>query len=340
MYQSATGRERLTAQTVSVSVVVPVYRSARYIDACMHSLLGQQSSVDEIVLVDDRGGDGSIDRAQRVLAGGAVDHRVVRMPHNSGVGPARDAGLAAASGNVIWFFDSDDIAEPGFTTDMLDALIGTDADFATCTTRFADETGTPTGVLTPALAAGTVTGERYAQLLLRSKARSYASGKLSRRDILGDEPWGSRRAYEDLSAAARISLRSRTVATVAQPLYLYRLRADSVSHRVTADTRAIFEMGDEVLEMLDSVPDTRQWRSTARSFVYREVLVPAAHMAMRAEHDGERSAVTQELLQVARERVSRRDILPLLAAREVRSAVFAAAMLTSPRRYSNMLRHR
>lgn len=340
MYQSATSRTRLTMHDVSVSVVVPVYRSAAYIEACVRSVLNQQAPVDEIVLVDDRGGDDSIERAEKVLAAGEIAYRVVRMPQNSGVGPARNAGLAAASGNIIWFFDSDDIADAAFTTKMLDELLRNDADFATCTTRFVDEIGVPTGTLTPVLSTGALTGDEYAGLLLRSKARSYASGKLFRRDVLGDDPWGTRRAYEDLSAIARVALDSRRVATVPEALYRYRLRDDSVSHRVTSDTRAIFEMGDEVLEMLDTVPDTRQWRSIARSFVYREVLIPAAHMAMRAEHDGGAGPVTDELLRIARARVSRRDVLPLLAAGEIRSAVFAVAMLTAPQRYANVLRHR
>ena len=62
MYQSATSRTRLTMHDVSVSVVVPVYRSAAYIEACVRSVLNQQAPVDEIVLVDDRGGDDSIER--------------------------------------------------------------------------------------------------------------------------------------------------------------------------------------------------------------------------------------------------------------------------------------
>ena len=340
MFQSATSRTRLTMQDVSVSVVVPVYRSAAYIEACVRSIIDQHAPVDEIVLVDDRGGDDSIERAEAVLADGEVAHRVVRMPHNSGVGPARNAGLAAASGNIIWFFDSDDIADAAFTATMLDQLLRSDADFATCTTRFVDEGGVPTGEFTPVLPTGALSGDEYASLLLRSRARSYASGKLFRRDVLGDDPWGTRRAYEDLSTIARVALDSRAVATVPEALYRYRLRNDSVSHRVTADTRAIFEMGDEVLEMLDTVPDTRQWRSTARSFVYREVLIPAAHMAMRAEHEGGAGPMTNELLRIARARVSRRDVLPLLAAGEMRSAVFAVAMLTAPHRYANALRHR
>ncbi|MGV9480025.1 glycosyltransferase family 2 protein [Gordonia aichiensis] len=340
MYRSATSRARLTTRNTSISVVVPVYRSARYIEACMRSLVGQVTPVDEVVLVDDRGGDNSIDIARRVLASGGVACRVVRMQHNSGVGPARNAGLDAASGNVIWFFDSDDIAEPMFTTRMRDGMLANDADFATCTTCFADASGSPTGASTPVLATRTLAGDDYARLLLRGRARSYSSGKLFRRDVLGDEPWGSRRAYEDLSAIARVALRSHTVATVPEALYRYRLHDDSVSHRVTADTRAIFEMGDEVLEMLDTVPDTRQWRVTARTFVYREVLIPAAHMAMRAEHDGRSGPVTEELLQVARSRVSCRDVIPLLASGQVRSALFAIAMLTQPQCYAKALRHR
>ena len=79
---------------------------------CLDSILTQTSPVDEIVLVDDRGGDDSMDIAVEHLRDARVAPRIVVQDRNSGPGRARNSSLAAASGNLIWFLDSDDEADP------------------------------------------------------------------------------------------------------------------------------------------------------------------------------------------------------------------------------------
>jgi glycosyltransferase involved in cell wall biosynthesis len=333
--------EHVGTERLSLSVVIPIHRSERYIRECLDAVLAQEHPVDQIVLVDDLGGDRSIEIAVEVLTAARVDHAVVRQDRNRGAGCARNAGVAAATGQVVWFFDSDDLADPAFTRIMVDALTDLDADVAACRTALVGPDGRARGVLEDAAPSGAVTGSGFVELLVTGTVKALPGGHVFRRDILGAAPWDERRAYEDMVATARMALRSDRVAMVDVALYRYRQRADSVSRTVNGHTLGLFEMGDEMSEVIDTIAGGRRRRRLRRRFAYREVLIPAAHMAMRARHDGAVAGeVIDGLLTGSRERSSLRDVVPLLTDRQVRSAVFAAGIVLTPNLYSRILRRR
>jgi glycosyltransferase involved in cell wall biosynthesis len=85
-----------------VSVVVPVYDGERYLAECLDSLVVQDHPEVEIIVVDDGSTDGSA-----ALAESYTGVRVLRRPHE-GLGSTRNAGIAAATGELIGFCDADD----------------------------------------------------------------------------------------------------------------------------------------------------------------------------------------------------------------------------------------
>ncbi|MGV9712540.1 glycosyltransferase family 2 protein [Gordonia sp. NPDC003424] len=324
-----------------MSVVIPVYRSERFIGACMNSILAQRRPVDQVVLVDDGGDDASIDIALHALRGADVECVVVRQPRNGGVGRARNAGVAAVRGDLVWFLDSDDLAHPLFTTVMSAAFADPSIDLAACRTEYVDLHGQRLRAPAPRSTDSRVSGEDFVRMLAAGDIKAYPGKHMFRREVLGDHPFDDRRAYEDMVATARIALRSRRVAMIDTPLYRYRLRAGSLSHSVNTNTAALFEMGDEMTTVISEVADGPRRQRLIRRFVYREVLIPAAHLAMRATHAGDTgNPVVDGLLVDARRRTSLRDCVPLLMDRQIRSAVFAFAMSAAPAVYSGILRRR
>ena len=112
-----------------ISIVLPVYNVERYLAACLESLRGQSYSDIEIVCVDD----GSTDRSPVLLRMAAeVDSRVrIITKPNGGLSSARNAGLRAATGDFVWFLDSDDFVHPKACQFILKAIDKTGAEFAT-----------------------------------------------------------------------------------------------------------------------------------------------------------------------------------------------------------------
>ena len=95
------------------SVIVPVYNVRAFLDDCIQSIMSQDHADFEVILIDDCSNDGS----SQMLAD-YQDRRVsiVRMPENSGLGPARNAGIERARGQYLLFLDSDDMFAPGSLT--------------------------------------------------------------------------------------------------------------------------------------------------------------------------------------------------------------------------------
>ncbi|MBT2456146.1 bifunctional glycosyltransferase family 2 protein/CDP-glycerol:glycerophosphate glycerophosphotransferase [Streptomyces sp. ISL-86] len=103
------------------SVIVPAYKVQAYLQESLDSVLSQSYPDLELIAVDDASPDacGSImdDYAAR-------DPRVtaVHLAHNLGLGPARNAGLARATGDYLVFLDGDDTLAPGALQAITDRL--------------------------------------------------------------------------------------------------------------------------------------------------------------------------------------------------------------------------
>lgn len=103
-----------------VSIIIPFYNEAAWLERAVRSALRQDYPSLEIVLVDDGSTDESPQIVQRLRAE-APGIVPVTIP-NSGPGAARNAGLEKASGSYITFLDSDDELEPGTITSWIAAI--------------------------------------------------------------------------------------------------------------------------------------------------------------------------------------------------------------------------
>jgi glycosyltransferase involved in cell wall biosynthesis len=87
---------------VSVSVVIPAWRCADYVEAAIRSVRAQTVEPAELIVVDDASGDGTAEAARSLGA------TVIERDSNAGVGQTRNDGIEAASGEWIALLDCDD----------------------------------------------------------------------------------------------------------------------------------------------------------------------------------------------------------------------------------------
>ena len=94
----------------SLSIVVPVYNTEKYLRRCMDSIMNQTLKDIEIIIVDD----GSKEECAILCDEISKTDSRIKVVHkeNGGLGFARNTGLEAASGEYIGFVDSDDYIEP------------------------------------------------------------------------------------------------------------------------------------------------------------------------------------------------------------------------------------
>ncbi|MBO2452409.1 bifunctional glycosyltransferase family 2 protein/CDP-glycerol:glycerophosphate glycerophosphotransferase [Actinomadura barringtoniae] len=111
----------------SLSIVIPVHKVQGYLRQCLDSVLDSDLPDVEIVAVDDASPDGCgaildefAERDPRV--------HVLHLDENVGLGEARNIGLGLATGEYVWFFDSDDYAAEGAVRAVHDRLSQTRPD--------------------------------------------------------------------------------------------------------------------------------------------------------------------------------------------------------------------
>lgn len=84
-----------------VSVIIPNYNGAKTLGACLAAAAGQTYPSLEVIVVDDA----STDRSREVAAG--YDCTLLTMPENAGPAAARNRGIAASHGAILFFVDAD-----------------------------------------------------------------------------------------------------------------------------------------------------------------------------------------------------------------------------------------
>lgn len=131
---------------MKLSVIVPVYQVEAYLPACLDSLLeqGLSDTEYEIICVDD----GSMDRSGEIAEEYARRHPQVFVLHqaNGGLSAARNAGMRAASGEYVYFIDSDDLLEKNILGALYDLAVDRNLDQLLFDyERFTDEAGAPSG---------------------------------------------------------------------------------------------------------------------------------------------------------------------------------------------------
>lgn len=104
----------------SLSIIIPVYNVAPYLNDCLQSVVEQGYQDVEIICIDD----GSTDGSDRVLDyWGKEDRRIIVVHQdNKGVSSARNKGLDLASGDFITFVDADDLVKPNIYTTSIETM--------------------------------------------------------------------------------------------------------------------------------------------------------------------------------------------------------------------------
>lgn len=212
-----------TAQPL-VSLIVPVYRVAAYLEQGVSALLAQTLTDWELILIDD----GSPDECPALCDAWAAADARVRVIHqpNSGAGAARNAGIEAARGDYLLFPDADDLCDLTFAQTMWEAAQSSGADIVVCGYQSFDETGDRERVSLP---AGVYADKAATQAFFTSYfplgIAGYAWNKMFARHLFadGEVRFPPMRRYEDGVFTRRAFARAERVCVLPDVLYRYRI---------------------------------------------------------------------------------------------------------------------
>ncbi|MET8979229.1 bifunctional glycosyltransferase family 2 protein/CDP-glycerol:glycerophosphate glycerophosphotransferase [Streptomyces sp. NPDC004539] len=245
------------------SVIVPAYKVQAYLHECLESVLSQSYRDFELIAVDD----GSPDACGEIIDEFAArDARVnaLRLPENAGLGAARNAGIARATGDYLVFLDGDDTLTPDALRAIADRLTETGEpevlvyDYASVhwtgdrvRDRFADQLSE--------LGPAPFTLEDRPGLL---RVLMVAWNKAVRRDFAAREslsfPPGY---YEDTPWTYPALMAAGSIATLDRVCVHYRQRRQGNILSTTSRRHFdVFDQYDRVFAFIDQRPQLARWR--------------------------------------------------------------------------------
>ncbi|MHC8423244.1 bifunctional glycosyltransferase/CDP-glycerol:glycerophosphate glycerophosphotransferase [Streptomyces sp. NB004] len=245
------------------SVIVPAYQVQAYLHACLESVLSQSYPDFELIVVDDASPDacGAIadefaDRDPRV--------RVVHLPENGGLGPARNAGMDRATGDYLVFLDGDDTLTPDALRAVADRVKETgDPDVLVYDYARTHWTGETVRSRAAAhLGEGGPAPFRLADRPELLRLLMVAWNKAVRREFAEREglafPPGY---YEDTPWTYPVLMSAETVATLDRVCVHYRQRRRGSILGTTSERHLdVFAQYDRVFAFLEAHPEHDRWR--------------------------------------------------------------------------------
>jgi len=121
---------------IKVSVIIPVFNRQEFLAEAIESVLAQDLTEIEIIIVNDGSTDQSAKVAQEFVA---KDNRMVYLEQeNQGVSVARNKGMALAKGEYLYFLDSDDMLGSGFLSSSYQLATTNNLDVLVCGVYYAD----------------------------------------------------------------------------------------------------------------------------------------------------------------------------------------------------------
>ena len=241
---------------MKLSIIVPIYGVAKYLPKCVDTLLAQDISDYEIILVDD----GSTDESPEICDQYAGRYSNIKVIHqeNAGLSAARNAGLAIAQGEYILFVDSDDYLQQNVLgallaqaeRDQLDVLR-----FRYQNVKESGEAFAPYKDMTNYNDYSAIPTDGLTFLNERMGNQCYAVQFLIKCEIAQQELFTPSIYFEDTDWTPRMLLRAKRVASTDSVVYNYLWREGSI----TLSQKDITKQRKQLQDKMDLLRKLNDW---------------------------------------------------------------------------------
>ncbi|MCI6749647.1 MAG: glycosyltransferase [Megasphaera elsdenii] len=220
-----------------ISVIIPVYNTEKYIGDCLNSLYKQSLKEIEIICVNDGSTDMSLDILKKYAK---IDHRLkIISLKNQGVSVARNTGIAIATGEYIQFIDSDDMLVPESLSYAFQQMVKKQLDVFYFDARAifesaqleAEKSSYKTYYHRENRYQDVQTGcQLFTKLMKDGAFRPNGNLQMIRRDFLlqSGVKYIPGIVQEDNAFTAELMLHASRVCHINKPLYIRRVRPDSI----------------------------------------------------------------------------------------------------------------
>lgn len=202
-----------------ISVIIPVYKVEKYFDKCIESVINQSYRNLEIILVDD----GSPDNCPAMCDAWAKKDSRIKVIHktNGGLSDARNAGMAAATGELMGFVDSDDWISPDMYQQLHKLMKTDDSDIVACGVEMVWEDETPSRRLTKSGCRLLNQEEAMRAIIEESWLKQPVWYKLYKTALIRDIPFPVGKYHEDVFWSYQAVAKAKKVSVIDRVGYYY-----------------------------------------------------------------------------------------------------------------------
>lgn len=256
-----------------VSIIVPVYNAENYLDECIQSILAQDLTNWELILINDGSKDRSLEICRRYEA---QDARIdVLDGPNMGVSAARNRGLEAAQGEYIGFVDADDFIAPQMYSKLAEKIESEKVDIMFCTC--AEWTNGQTRI-SKRLGAGedkVCTGKEALLNMIQSRGET-CWHSLYQRELLEKNQirfLPQRKYAEDAEFLCICLMKAKWVGFCSDVLYYYRMEGqNTLEHYMPTLEQDAFAYTSFLLELIERDAELSQAREKVLKFRAKTLL--------------------------------------------------------------------
>ena len=251
---------------MKLSIIVPVYNVAPYLRKCVDSLLAQDISDYEIILVDDGSTDNSGAIADEILnthSQSPIAHCQIKVEHqlNAGLSAARNTGISLATGKYILFVDSDDYLQSNTLGTLLEQAERDNLDVLRFRYQNVKESGeafAPYKDMTNYNDYSALPTDGLSFLNERMGIQCYAWQYIVKSDIVRQELFTPGIYFEDTDWTPRMLLSAKRVASTDLVVYNYLWREGSI----TLSQKDIAKMRTQLKDKIELLGKLNNWGKT------------------------------------------------------------------------------
>lgn len=231
-----------------ISIIVPVYKVEKYLEKCIDSIVRQNYSNIEVILVDD----GSPDNCGEICESWMKKDNRIRVFHkkNGGLSDARNCGIEHSKGEYITFVDSDDYISEDYIMKLYYFLVENNADISVCNTDIVFEDSNANEVKDANIMIKRYDPDSaFENMLYEIDLTNSAWGKLYKRKLWNGIRFPVNKLYEDMFVTYKLFYKAKNIIYVSEKLYHYLVRSDSILGTVSVDEQ--MDMYSAAVEMLN-----------------------------------------------------------------------------------------
>lgn len=276
-----------------MSIIIPVYKTEKYLAKCLDSVLNAVEQDMEVLIIND----GSPDDSEKIILQYIENNPGIFQYYkkeNGGLSDVKNYGIAKATGKFVVFLDSDDYIEANMYRDMLCIAHKENSDIVVCDIYMDYEDGTPQKIVS---CTSDIQGSLYRRLL-DTWVMPASWNKIVRKSLYDGLEFPTGLNNEDVCVTPISLARANKISIIHKPYYHYLQRAGSIQNSGFNEKR--FVILDTVRLALDRMKECPLEKQTEikESLYLHQVLAMAMYPIREQKNRQER----ERLLTVFMER--------------------------------------